>query len=266
MLIYDYILYNGEPIIEFRLKYLNNYVDKFIIVESIYTHSGNKKDAFYFDINKDIFKEYENKIMFYPINYLPNEEEIATIYKNRVLPENKISWVYEIYQRDYIQTELNKIKNPFIVFVCDVDEIPRKELYINIKNEYNKLNDGLHIEMMFFYYGFKWMNNNKWRHPFVINNIGCNKLSFSNTRLSHSYSDCNNAGWHFSNCLKIDDIVRKLESFAHTEYNTDKYKNKEYILKCINEGKSIFDEEQYNEANEKLLPDGYKEFQEKLNS
>jgi beta-1,4-mannosyl-glycoprotein beta-1,4-N-acetylglucosaminyltransferase len=87
MLIYDYILYNGEPIIEFRLKYLNNYVDKFIIVESIYTHSGNKKDAFYFDINKDIFKEYENKIMFYPINYLPNEEEIATIYKNRVLPE-----------------------------------------------------------------------------------------------------------------------------------------------------------------------------------
>ncbi len=39
-----YILYNGEPIIEFRLKYLNKYVDKFIIVESIYTHSGKRKD------------------------------------------------------------------------------------------------------------------------------------------------------------------------------------------------------------------------------
>ncbi len=43
MIIIDYVLYNGEPIIEFRLKYLNKYVDKFIIVESIYTHLGNKK-------------------------------------------------------------------------------------------------------------------------------------------------------------------------------------------------------------------------------
>jgi hypothetical protein len=29
MIIIDYFLYNGEPIIEFRLKYLNEYVDKF---------------------------------------------------------------------------------------------------------------------------------------------------------------------------------------------------------------------------------------------
>ncbi len=43
MNIIDYVLYNGEPSIEFRLKYLNRYVDKFIIVESILTHSGNKK-------------------------------------------------------------------------------------------------------------------------------------------------------------------------------------------------------------------------------
>jgi hypothetical protein len=48
MLVYDYVIYNGEPIIEFRLKYLNNYVDKFIIVESIFTFSGNKKDEFLF--------------------------------------------------------------------------------------------------------------------------------------------------------------------------------------------------------------------------
>ncbi len=46
MFVYDYVIYNGEPIMEFRLKYLNNYVDKFIIVESIYTHSGNKKRWF----------------------------------------------------------------------------------------------------------------------------------------------------------------------------------------------------------------------------
>ena len=50
MFVYDYVIYNGEPIIEFRLKYLNDYVDRFIIVESIYTHSGNKKEDFYFNM------------------------------------------------------------------------------------------------------------------------------------------------------------------------------------------------------------------------
>jgi beta-1,4-mannosyl-glycoprotein beta-1,4-N-acetylglucosaminyltransferase len=64
MFVYDYVIYNGEPIMEFRLKYLNNYVDKFIIVESIYTHSGNKKDDFYYYINKHIFEEYKHKTFF----------------------------------------------------------------------------------------------------------------------------------------------------------------------------------------------------------
>ncbi len=38
MLLIDYVLYNREQIIEFRLKYINKYVDIFIIVESIFTH------------------------------------------------------------------------------------------------------------------------------------------------------------------------------------------------------------------------------------
>ena len=46
MYVFDYVLYNGEPIMEFRLKYLNDYVDHFIIAESIYTHSGRKKRRF----------------------------------------------------------------------------------------------------------------------------------------------------------------------------------------------------------------------------
>jgi len=64
MFIYDYVIYNGEPIIEFRLKYLNDCVARFIIVESIYTHSGNKKEDFYFNMNKDIFEPYRKKYVF----------------------------------------------------------------------------------------------------------------------------------------------------------------------------------------------------------
>ena len=107
MFIYDYVLYNGEPIIEFRLKYLNDYVDRFIIVESIYTHSGIKKDNFYFNINKDIFEEYKHKIFFHPINNLPSEKDILNIRRNNLLYDNKDSWISEIYQRDYIQKIFN---------------------------------------------------------------------------------------------------------------------------------------------------------------
>ena len=159
MFIYDYVIYNGEPIIEFRLNYLNDYVDRFIIVESIYTHSGIKKDDFYFNINKDIFEPYNKKVFFHPINNLPSEIDILNIRKNNLLYDNKDSWINEIYQRDYIQKIFNKqysdYPTRFIVFVCDVDEIPKKELYMNIKDDYNLLHEGAHIEMLLLNYGFK---------------------------------------------------------------------------------------------------------------
>ena len=90
MLIYDYVLYNGEPILEFRLKYLYDYVDKFIIVESIYTYAGNKKDDLYYNINHELFKQYEDKIIFFRIENIP--------------------WIDEIYTRNYVQKELNNFE------------------------------------------------------------------------------------------------------------------------------------------------------------
>ena len=49
---------------EFKYKYLNNYVDRLIIVESIYTHSGIKKYDFYYNINKHVFEKYKEKVFF----------------------------------------------------------------------------------------------------------------------------------------------------------------------------------------------------------
>ena len=64
MLVYDYVIYTGEPIIEFRLKYLNNYVDKFIMVESIFTFSGNKKTNFILISIKIYLNLIEKRIIF----------------------------------------------------------------------------------------------------------------------------------------------------------------------------------------------------------
>ena len=122
--------------------------------------------------------------------------------------------------------------------------------------------------MLLLNYGFKWKKENCiWRHPFVITDRGCNNLSFSNVRLRRTEKTYNNSGWHVTYCFKIDDIIRKLESFAHTEYNLDKYKNKEYLSKCIKDGKNILNEdEQYIQTDENELPDDYKDFQEKIDN
>ena len=52
MKIFDCFMYfNEDLILDIRLNELNSYVEKFIIVESNYTHSGEFKE-FNFDIKK----------------------------------------------------------------------------------------------------------------------------------------------------------------------------------------------------------------------
>ena len=118
--------------------------------------------------------------------------------------------------------------------------------------------------MLFLNYGFKWKKENCiWRHPFVITDKGNKNLSFSNVRLTRTEKAYNNSCWHVSYCFEIDDIIRKFESFLHTEYNKDKYKNKEYLLRCIKDGKNILNEdEKFIKTKDYELPDNYKEFQE----
>ena len=52
MKIYDCTIFLDENLMfEVRLNTLDKYVDKFVVVESLYTHAGNKKKK-NFDINR----------------------------------------------------------------------------------------------------------------------------------------------------------------------------------------------------------------------
>jgi beta-1,4-mannosyl-glycoprotein beta-1,4-N-acetylglucosaminyltransferase len=270
-LIIDNIIYNGEPIVEYRLQYLNDYVDYFVLVESLYTHSGKKKSELYYYKNIDIFKKYEKKIIVKILETIPNKDDkiYQDIIQYEKLPEVKDSWVNEIYNRNYIQKELlNTFDQPFIVLVCDADEIPKKELVQNIHTYYNKLNEGIHIQMNFLIYGFRWKKDVKWYHPFIINDIGTKNLSYSRVRLT--FNDyINNGGWHITACFSPNDIIRKLESFAHTEFDNEKLKDKNFILTCMLSGRSYLSRDKQDvliSTNEDDLPDNWKEFQIKIDN
>ncbi len=49
--------------------------------------------------------------------------------------------------------------------------------------------------------------------------------------------DC---GWHLSYFMSLDEIIRKINSFSHIEYNTDEMKNKEHIKECLKNGNDLF--------------------------
>jgi hypothetical protein len=51
------------------------------------------------------------------------------------------------YTHDLYTKRILKLLN-YIIFVCDVDEIPHDELYENVVIDYNQLHSGAHNEMI----------------------------------------------------------------------------------------------------------------------
>ena len=71
--------YNENMMLELRFNILDPYVDKFVITESKYSHSGEKKKL-NFDINK--FKDFKKKI-----NYIVVENEPNNLFDETPHPE-----------------------------------------------------------------------------------------------------------------------------------------------------------------------------------
>ena len=108
MRIFDCFIYFDEDLIlDLRLRELNKYVDKFIIVESGEDHQGNSKKK-NFNINN--FYEFKNKIDYYYIEKFP--EFI------------KEPWKRENYQRNQIARGIQDASDNDLIIVSDVDEIP----------------------------------------------------------------------------------------------------------------------------------------------
>ena len=51
----------------------------------------------------------------------------------------------------------------------------------------------------------------------------------------------NESGWHFNNLLSPEEISKKLKTFAHTEYSSDRFSSIEIIQKKIDERIDLFE-------------------------
>lgn len=269
-LLVDTFLYNGEPIVELRLKHMNPFIDQFFITESRYTFSGKKKHQLYITRDAHIFEPYKDKITFLIIDEFPVSCSDA--------------WKKEGYQRNYCRDTIIKYSQTkqlrYVVLCCDVDELPTAHLLFNLRGWYDHLLRPAHLNMEFYYYNFDWKVPTKWALQFVVNGQGFESEGFDINHvrqiLSHPSANLDkyclipNAGWHFSYFSSWEDIRRKLESFSHTEFDYEEYKSKENIVRSIAKGLDLFhrgahlDLVKATPTEQSLFPTGWKELQSRL--
>ncbi len=179
-------------------------------------------------------------------------------------PEAKSeAWAFEMYQRDLAKEAiLNLMGNtPFILIVSDADELPRDKLVQSLREqrEYNWTTTQRHFFVQLFRYSFKWHMYHFWDQGFIINDIGLRAArSLSRMRVEmvdHAKVRRGNmsidelwvwGGWHCTFCFKVTDIVRKLKSYAHTEFAHIANVNRQWIENRVNLGLDVL-----NRSNDK---------------
>ena len=256
MKIFDCFMYFDEDmLLELRLNILSNYVDYFIIVESIYNHKGEKRDL-KFDPKK--FENFKDKIIYLVYDQIPLEVEKITnndseSEKSRKLIMNAV--FRENGQRNFISKGLSKAESEDIILISDVDEIPNLE-DVNFNNLNKKI---LLFQQDMLYYKFnlklpnytwtgtkgckkkyfktpQWLRNVKDRkYPFYRIDALFSEKKFINCAL------INNGGWHFTNIKTAEEIKYKLKSYLHHIEFDKKPLNEVKINEMIKNKVAIYD-------------------------
>ena len=256
MKIFDCFMYfDEETVLDLRLNILDEYVDYFIIIESIYTHKGDKRNL-KFDLSK--FSKFKNKIKYFVYDKIP--EKIETILENEDENEKGKKYIMNaIYrensQRNYIEKGLIDAKPNDIILISDVDEIP------NLQNiNFNSLKEKIIIfrQDMFYYKlnlklpdliwsGTKACKKKNLISPQWLRNIKDRKYPFyrfdtyfSNKKYN-SIKFIENGGWHFSNLKTAAEIEHKLRSYLHHREFDENPMSTHEIENIIKNKQAIYD-------------------------
>lgn len=109
-------------VLKIRLEELYDEVDHFVIVEATKTFTGLPKPL-YFAENAHLYEKYKDKIIHVVVDDFPVEGN----------PE-KDFWIREVYQHNAVIRGLAGCNPDDIIFLSDLDEIPRCTTMQNIKH------------------------------------------------------------------------------------------------------------------------------------
>ena len=213
---------------ELRLNILDPFVDKFIVAEARFSHSGKEKEI---KFNKKNFPKFESKIVHLIVDKEPVDIINGPNLTGVELRQNSILRIRE--QRNYIAKSLNEYSSDDYIIHSDNDEIPNLELF-NLKENKRKI---VIFKQKLFYYKFNlclpsvpWFGSKacKLKDLKTIDLLRATKnKNYPFYRLDTFFSDIRhqniniveNGGWHFSNLKNIKELERKfLNDENHAEY------------------------------------------------
>ena len=224
MKIYDcFMFFDEEMLLDLRLNIMDKYVDKFVITEATYTHSGNPKKLI-FDINK--FSKFKDKIVYIVVDKPPpdllkidNKDSLNKRQSKMILNAKK----RETYQINKTQDTITNTNPDDMIIISDLDEIPNLE-----KVDFRIINQKLIFfkQKMFYYklnlfhkslpwYGSKACKKKYFKTPERLRSIKNKKypmwrfdILFSKFKYNDIYFAMD-GGWHFSNIKKPEDLEKK---------------------------------------------------------
>jgi len=255
MKIFDCFMYFDEDVVlDVRLNFLDQFVDKFIIIESVYNHKGEKRTPL-FNIKK--FKKFKNKIRYILTDDIPlGIEKINTVDNQKEVYRKSIfnAWKRENLQRNQIVKGLTEANKEDWIIISDLDEIPNLDK-VDLKNTKDNL-VFFKQEMMYYKFNLKlddyiWVGSKackmkNLKSPQWIRDIKNRKYNwwradaYFSKRKYYNILFVEDGGWHFSYLKNPKDIEKKLKSYLHhIDYDLNPVGEKG-IKEMINNKRTIY--------------------------
>jgi len=237
--------YSEHMMYEVRLNILKEKVDKFVVTESTYSHSGKRKKL-NFDINN--YPKFKNRIIHVVIDREPDgivaENNDPSLQRSNSLKRIALSY-------DESLKTIKDFSDEDLIMLSDNDEIPNLN-----SNQFNKSKKNIILfKQLFFYFKFnllydkmfwfgtKACKKKKLKSLSWLRNIKLKKYPF--WRLDTLFSETKqinldiieDGGWHFTNLKTAEEMYEKFMNFGHhdefrlsgltVEKIREKIKNKE---------------------------------------
>ena len=239
--IFDCItFYNANALFEMRFNILREYVDFFVVCEASKSHTGNYKG---YNFNLDFLKKHSDKIIYLKLDDLP---EIET--------KNKKHYGLLKIQMEHLFQGIQKANKDDLIIFSDEDEIPNPKNIENFKGDKYKF--GLFLQNMYYYKlnilgvdegNGNWAGSRICKKKYLKSFFKFRLLKKKNIKYPFWRIDkekniqlIENGGWHFTYLMKPEEISKKIENMAHTEFNKEKYKNINLIENNIKNLKDPF--------------------------
>lgn len=230
--IYDLLLINTElEILDVRMGQMASGVDYFVILESDRTFTDRAKPL-HVQENWTRFQAHHSQM----------------IRRTMDLTTGDFSgkWDREHVSRNAMYSQVipfltgqEEAHTDDVLLVSDVDEFFKPETLKIFRNCI--IPDKVTTQSDLFYYSFQWVNEYNWMHPQATIYRGKDTVLPQDLR-GHGtdHMVLRDSAWHCSYCFPtVAEIVKKITSFSHTEFDKPEFKDPVKIVERVRNGRDM---------------------------